>query len=221
LLARFKPDRSHQSSGYLFTLNQDVLLEGMGTYTPGDPQPRTPAVLPAEGAFSFNFRSPLLSEADRQRRPVPDSAPPGGWPSLKGGLHYIKLHGSASWKTAAGRHDFVIGGGKTGLIDRSPLLSWYRDIFRAVCLDGGVRLLVIGYGFRDDHINEILIQGVTFHRLTLYVLGHGSNAEFRKRIDPRLLPGLRGYVNTPVADILGDGSGDTPGMSEIRQFLGI
>jgi SIR2-like domain len=153
------------------------------------------------------------------RRPVPDSAPQGGWPSLKGGLHYIKLHGSATWKTASGRRDFVVGGGKTGLIDRSPLLSWYRDIFRAVCLDGGVKLIVIGYGFQDDHINDVLIEGVTSHHLTLYVVGHGSHKDFHGKFDRRLLEGLRGYVNTPLAEILGDGSGDTPAMTEIRQFL--
>jgi hypothetical protein len=217
-LAAFKPDRSPASSGYLFTLNQDVLLEGMGSHLPGDAEPRCPAVFPSQGAFSFRFRGPFLLDGERQVRPVPGHEPPEGWPSLTGGLHYIKLHGSAAWKTATGNYEFVIGGGKSRLIDRSPLLSWYREIFRAVTSDGDVRMLIVGYGFRDEHINDVLAEGIAAHGLTLYVVGSGTSG-FRSHLDARLLPGLRGYVGTPLTNIIGDGPPDTPAMVQIRRFL--
>lgn len=218
-LDAFKPDRSRATSGYLFTLNQDVLFEAMGSRDPLQTIPACPAVFPSERAFSLDFRSPLLLDTDKEIRTVPGSEPVRGWPALRGGLHYVKLHGSSTWRTAAGNTELVIGGDKTALIDRSPLLSWYRDIFRAVCHYGCVRMLIIGYGFRDEHINDILAEGVASRHLNLYVVGNESNSSFREHLDPRLLSGLRGYTTTPLSEIVGAGTTDTVAMRSIEEFL--
>jgi hypothetical protein len=218
-LDSFKPDRSTNSSGYLFTLNQDVLLEAMDSRNPLQAIPWCPGVTTSEGAFSSHFRHPGLTDAERTIHPVPGAVPQKGWPPLVGRLNYIKLHGSSTWRTEAGTPELVIGGDKTSLIGRSPLLSWYRDIFRAVCFDGSVRMVIVGYGFRDPHINHILAQGIVSHGLCLYVVGHESNSTFRKDVDHRLLSGLRGYTTTPLAEIIGDSPTDTVAMRSIKEFL--
>jgi hypothetical protein len=41
-------------------------------------------------------------------------------------------------------------------IDGVALLDWYRSEFRARLSQPDARLMIIGYGFRDPHINEIL-----------------------------------------------------------------
>ena len=218
-LDRFKPDRSRSTSGYLFKLNQDVLFEAMSSRDPLQAIPVCPGVRSCEGAFTSRFRHPGLTEAQKEIHPVPAREPSEGWPPLPGQLNYVKLHGSALWKTAAGNHELVIGGDKTALIDGSPLLSWYRDIFRAVCLDGCVRILIVGYGFRDEHINDVLDEGVASHHLALYVVGHESNRSFRELLDQRLLTGVRGYTSTSLPEIVGDGTTDTVAMRSIKEFL--
>ena len=55
--------------------------------------------------------------------------------------------------------------------------------------------------------------------MKMCVVGNSSNSDFRRRLDQRLVPGLDGYVNTPHADIIGEGVGDTPAMVPIKQFL--
>lgn len=215
----FKRDRSSSTSGYLFTLNQDVLLEAMGTRDPLQAIPWCPAVPSCQRAFTLQFRHPGLTEAENAILPVPGSVPVAGWPRLVGRLNYVKLHGSSTWRTQSGSSELVIGGDKTTLIDRSPLLSWYRDIFRGVCFDGAVRMVVIGYGFRDQHINDILAEGIAKHGLCIYVVGRGSSSSFQSTIDQRLLPGLRGYATTSLSEIIGNGTRDTMPMRAIKEFL--
>jgi hypothetical protein len=79
--------------------------------------------------------------------------------------------------------------------------------------------LIVGYGFRDEHINDVLAEGVASHHLALYVVGHESNSSFREHLDPRLLPGVRGYTTTPLSEIVGGGTTDTVAMRSIKEFL--
>jgi hypothetical protein len=51
-----------------------------------------------------------------------------------------------------------MGGNKGADIDRHPLLRSYKEhFFRLVCRSD-TRLVIIGYSFRDEHINDILGQ---------------------------------------------------------------
>lgn len=49
-----------------------------------------------------------------------------------------------------------MGGAKTALIGRFPLLKWYQDEFRKALMQPGARLMVMGYSFSDDHINDAI-----------------------------------------------------------------
>jgi hypothetical protein len=49
-----------------------------------------------------------------------------------------------------------MGGNKTSDIDKVPLLTWYRDEFKRLTRQPGTRLMIVGYGFQDLHINTML-----------------------------------------------------------------
>lgn len=68
----------------------------------------------------------------------------------------FKLHGSIDWVDDSGSL-FVIGGGKESYIRRKPILSKYFDEFRDYLLLPDTRLMIVGYGFGDEHVNKVLI----------------------------------------------------------------
>ncbi len=75
-----------------------------------------------------------------------------------------------NWRTSDGREVMVIGGEKPTQIGREPLLDWYFEIFKQVLSSPQRRLLVIGYGFGDEHVNEVIAHAITEHGLHLYII---------------------------------------------------
>jgi hypothetical protein len=102
--------------------------------------------------------------------------------STYGRFQYIKLHGSWNWRTSDGKRAMVIGRGKESRIMQEPLLSWYLETFESVLSKGGRKLLVIGYGFRDPHINEVIARCVDKHDLELYILSPLSPETFKHHL---------------------------------------
>jgi hypothetical protein len=78
-----------------------------------------------------------------------------GYVLKEGWQPYIKLHGSYNWRTETG-HLLIIGGAKSIDIAKVPLLTWYHEQFRKLITMPDVRLMIVGYSFRDKHINEHL-----------------------------------------------------------------
>jgi len=83
---------------------------------------------------------------------------------------FMKLHGSTNWRQADGGPMMIIGGGKGDAILRHAVLSWYFQQFRSYLSDGESKLCVIGYGFRDNHVNEILIDAAQNHGMKFFVV---------------------------------------------------
>jgi hypothetical protein len=52
----------------------------------------------------------------------------------------------------------VMGGNKVSTIQGHPLLRWYHEQFEGYLSEGGSRLMIIGYGFADRHINETIMR---------------------------------------------------------------
>ena len=138
----------------IFTLNQDTLLEQH--YLDGDLR---------EGSAGrwFTLQTPGLEEMKV-----------GGTVYAKPGVHtpasppftvsdrnqlYFKLHGSSNWRTQNGSSLLIMGGNKSTNIAASELLSWYEQEFRKALREPGARLMVIGYGFADTHINDHIREG--------------------------------------------------------------
>jgi hypothetical protein len=102
---------------------------------------------------------------------------------LKEGSYFlIKLHGSYNWKDSDGSSAMVIGRGKTKQINNEPLLQYYFELFDEVLSQDNRRLLVIGYGFGDEHINSVISNAVKEHGLSIYILSPESPKQFKERL---------------------------------------
>jgi hypothetical protein len=52
----------------------------------------------------------------------------------------------------------ILGGNKQSMIDRFPLLQYYFGQFEKAIKSPDTQLMIIGYGFADDHINVRLFE---------------------------------------------------------------
>ena len=148
----------------IFTLNQDLLLEihynayrkgsrWKGTYYPGVIPPTLPApTLPPDKVEVLHRARTVaaIGASDESLQPI------------------YKLHGSVDWTDDRG-DVLVVGGGKASYIDRKPLLVEYFRIFREYLLAPDTRLMVIGYGWNDDHVNRMIFDAAkSNHTLGLF-----------------------------------------------------
>ena len=100
-----------------------------------------------------------------------------------GDLFYIKLHGSLGWYSAiAGNKKMVLGNNKLSDIMEEPLLKWYFEIFKEALLRDNVRFFIIGYGFNDKHINQVIAEAVIKHNLKIYIISPENPQYFRERL---------------------------------------
>lgn len=142
----------------IYTLNQDTLLEHL--YCNGN--------VPLNNPGKWDG----VSLPGLVRGAVTDSAFATSWaycdwsPISTGEISFperyqpiYKLHGSSNWRNATGAPLLVMGGSKSKAISDTPLLQSYMNRFREHLQTNGAKLMVIGYGFRDDHINELIIDG--------------------------------------------------------------
>ena len=100
----------------------------------------------------------------------------------EGNFFLIKLHGSYNWKGSDESDAMVIGRGKTEQMKKEPLLCYYFDIFKAVLSKKNRRLLVIGYGFGDEHINRVISKAITDYELKVYILSPGSPEKLKHEL---------------------------------------
>ncbi len=168
------------SRGYVFTLNQDLFAErwyarNKSLVTPGmkslhfSPTQRRPLnrddFFPVPGPDQMD----KIRSEDKQT-----SAPPR--------LHYVKLHGSMNWHTQDGRDVMIIGRKKLDRIRSEPLLDWYFETFERVLSLPDRRLLVIGYGFGDPHVNEVIAKAALHCGLELYVVSPNAPEDFKNML---------------------------------------
>jgi hypothetical protein len=110
---------------------------------------------------------------------------------------YIKLHGSHDWISSSGSGIKVMGGGKKEKIEKEPILNFYFKKFEDILSKKDSRLLVIGYGFHDDHINKALGDAVKNHNLKIFVISPQTPNDFKTNIlvnfGSDVLDGICGY----------------------------
>jgi hypothetical protein len=131
----------------IFSLNQDLLLEHlyMNSGIRGTQLPGLKGLSGPDGFIADSFVKGLFTDSgqtltDATLQPI------------------FKLHGSTNWRTAAGGNLLVLGASKTQIIQSSRLLNSYAQIFEHSLSQADARLMVIGYGFGDSHINNVLIR---------------------------------------------------------------
>ena len=96
---------------------------------------------------------------------------------------YFKLHGSTNWFSPNGEQLIVMGGDKPSTIMRHPILNWYAEKFLEALSKPAARLTVIGYGFRDKHINLMLQQGWERSQFPMMIVGP-EGREILRKVNP-------------------------------------
>lgn len=118
---------------------------------------------------------------------------------------YVKLHGSYGWKTNKGDPIVIVGTNKTKRMDRFPILKWQLELFEKVLNQGNMKLLVIGYGFMDEHINKRIFEAISNKELRLFILSTQGIKEWNDICNCmnnyKVFPGLSGYFNYSLADV--------------------
>jgi hypothetical protein len=143
----------------IFTLNQDLLLEaqylnpGRHNFSLAHSRQWLGGVLPATEVIPSSDGSGPFDPLTVQRRPKPS---PADKIIEHGYQPYFKLHGSTNWQDPSGQRLLVMGGNKPTTMQRHPILEWYASKFAEYLSKPEARLMVIGYGFRDHHINKII-----------------------------------------------------------------
>jgi hypothetical protein len=155
----------------IFTLNQDLLFERFYLN---------------EQAFNVSLETnqrllgcciPGMRETRDHAAPYPYDIARSTWTPLPPGEFkipdrfqpYFKLHGSYRWDDGTGKNLMVIGGSKSLAIQSQQVLKWYFAEFQRYLGMGATRLMVIGYGFNDPHINNALLEAAP-RGLSLFIM---------------------------------------------------
>ncbi len=204
----------------IFTLNQDLFLEMH--YVPGKTiesarKWRTVAypgivlptnwtdVMPTDRLTPVLFATGTI-EHDPQDQPI------------------YKLHGSVNWQTEDGSRIVVIGGSKDASIRGSSLLSGYLEAFRKCLSAGDTKLMVIGYGFADDHVNELLTDASLYRGLQTYLVNPAGLSIFDPPANALITPPnnvfkalrLTGILTRPFRDAF---RSDQLSFNSLQRFL--
>lgn len=154
--------------GLFFTLNQDISIERYF---------RTAVITPCverinelngslkQGCFRDSWFRKVPNKEELVKKKLDRE---GKWKNEK--VYYIKLHGSFNWKDSKDNKIMVIGTSKLKDIEKEPILKWYLELFKCVLSMPNRRLLIIGYGFRDNHINDIIVNSINHYDLKLHII---------------------------------------------------
>jgi hypothetical protein len=138
-----------------------------------------------------------------------------------------KLHGSSDWVDETGSRLLIMGEDKAGSIKGSKVLSLYAKEFERRLREPDTRVIIIGYGFRDNHINMALNSAADAGGLRAFIIDPaGADAPDLFRDRPyRLRPAgpehpiqraLIGASRRPLGRIFG---GDTIERDKVLRFF--
>lgn len=185
LLSKF--EGSSGEVGVCFTLNQDVFLERYMSWQPFGPQtihyPSSSGYIrPQDVDTNKQIVLPTQAEISKFEQEF----------NATEGRAYMKLHGSHGWVSADGERQMVLGLNKLEAIEKEPQLLFYLNRFKEIINRSGVKVLVIGYSFRDQHINNCLLDAIEQSKIKLYIVSPEKPQKLKDRIygkpeDPRAM----------------------------------
>jgi hypothetical protein len=196
-IGRFCPGPVGIGTGYVFSLNQDLLLERIyGTIVT-----RQKLVLPGATWQTAPHSSPMGAWDIPLASPVDPAVTE---PQLLKNFNLVKLHGSINWRTTDGSSAIVMGRRKPLTIAKSPLIDWYHRVFERILASGDARLMVIGYGWGDEHVNDPIADAVRDHGLQIYSWdrAHPRDLLNGKRRSDEILGGIMGFSLRPMTDVM-------------------
>lgn len=216
---------SNKEINFFFTLNQDLFVERLISDT------NIPITTPYMPRFfipnSINSRLPI-NDADFKTVPAQDKLDTTKHATTlsPNEFHYIKLHGSFGWKASDGSNKLVIGRNKENQISNEPLLSWYFDLFKQVLFQREMELLIIGYGFRDHHINKVIVEAIEQHGLKLYILSPTDPRNFKNELGKadhdygdQIFSALSGYFQVNFEGLFPPDGNDTDAWRELKEIF--
>jgi len=222
-LARFieRFSGTRDDPGLFFTLNQDLLIERR---FPFERSIELPA-LPKGERFNTRFN-------ERPYEQIVIQLPNGSrandaeveYPTPRADILYMKLHGSMEWVSHTGIHRPVIGTQKTRVIFTEPLLRWYlRQFVHAISRFNNRKLVSIGYGFRDAHINSIIAEACRTKGLRLFVVGPEEPDKFHHQLHgrgewQRIYPCWAGYYRCRLSDLFSPSTASRAGEIMLRNL---
>jgi len=150
----------------IFTLNQDLFVERKYyRFERSGRKPLIPGVEQNMNWFNPNYKDHKIkigkdinSEEVKTKCRNPET------------FYYIKLHGSQNWFADDETGRMIIGRAKKQKIIAEPLLRAYFDVFNEVLNIGNVQLVILGYGFGDEHINESIYNAIRKSSLRIHIV---------------------------------------------------
>lgn len=187
----------------IFTLNQDTLLErhylSNDSHLISAPRRWDARMLPGMHAI----RSPEQTGPTFWSGPTWEPFVPTGIGVPGRTQPYYKLHGSSNWRAAGGGRLLVAGGNKIRTIRSLEVLRLYLIEFERRLALPDTRLMVIGYGFRDDHINEAIKRAGGLGGLGLYIVDpKGTDAILPPRAGTSAVGGGRNREGPQFEDFI-------------------
>lgn len=135
-------------------------------------------------------------------------------------FNYIKLHGSLGWISSDGRTQMVLGTNKRLDIDKEPLLKWYFKLFEEALYKPGIKILCIGYGFSDTHINDIFLKAIELHDdFELFIISPESAKSFKERVATKIWGNVRAYFPFKLNEIFPSDQDPLHFYSDILKFF--
>ncbi len=175
----FSTDRRNSILNFLaqfdaiFTLNQDLLFELHYNIELTEPRRwnghHFPGMQPPTG-----WRN--TSDYLRRDRLGLDWEPMESFQIERGLQPIFKLHGSVNWKDRNGSDLLVMGGAKAENIAENEILTIYAKELARYLEIPDTRMMVIGYGFGDRHINKIITDAWLVSQLRMFIVSPRGRA---------------------------------------------
>ena len=150
----------------IFSLNQDLLLERH--YLDGN------VSLSSKGKWS-GWQFPGMQQQPPTQSGLPDVSldrwmPSSEYAAPKNQQPVYKMHGSVNWFDAESNEIMVVGHNKVRTIHSLEILTRYLDEFEAAITKPDTRLVIIGYGFADEHVNNAIRNRIRANNLKIFII---------------------------------------------------
>lgn len=109
----------------------------------------------------------------------------------------------------------VMGGAKPDAIERNSVLSKYHEYFGSLLNSGSAKVMVIGYGFADEHINNLLLRAGVEHGMQMHLVNPSGLNVFSSRPQLEDIP-LVGVTSRTLREFF---SGDKLSQKSLKRFF--
>lgn len=165
------------------------------------------ARIPTSGEYKIEFGLVINKENEKQAKEDISS-----WEQDQSYCcPYIKLHGSQDYNDEDGNPIMITGLNKKDRFSKYTLIQYYSEKFKEILTSKPCRIIIIGYGFNDDHINKVIVDSLHQEVNDFYIIDKNSfncflnhlseKPEFSVKIIKTLKLRLRVYLSCGLNSI--------------------